>query len=255
MSKTLLITGIIFSAIFHFWVIFEQKIENIQPKSTVGKATEKLEILNVDIKSMEEPTPEPLPQPEPTPEHVEQPIIPEKPKPQVKQEKMPEAEPMPKSDTKIKGDFAGDKDGLQIPMLRINWGTSSDAYQALCTEKMMLVVLENNKQITSIIEIVNNKPTVNTRFSSDILNNYSPKLRVVDNVPAFEAIKDDIPLKANQHLAVMMSNELVRSIENAKITAARRAGLAMNQIKVIGADLKVIDGNIQFNISQIQERI
>ena len=76
-------------------------------------------------------------------------------------------------------------------------------------------------------------------------------LRIVDNVPAFAAIKNSLKIPSSDHLAVLVPVNIERIIESAKITEVSRRSLSLRDVKVLGGRFNVADGKVIFIIEKV----
>ncbi len=247
MSRIGLIAGLIISAVFHLW-LFRYLPTNV---SAENADPSKYEIATVDVVEMEKPQeqtteqqPEPDTQSPPESEYKEptQPI------------ELAESNRELLSNSTEEGSFAGSADGIERPILRINWGSTTQAVATLRASGMRLIILGpggtiGNELVTSSADLWQVKPLV-----VEAGQRYSDSLRVVDKVPAFTDAMEYINLGIGQSLAVLMPVEVEKIIETAKITYAYQHGLRMQDIATFGGYFSLNNNKVGFVVEKIQLR-
>ena len=159
----------------------------------------------------------------------------------------------PATEVESEGDFAGEADGQAMPELRIDWGRAA-IHRVLDAGQMKLVVLDlNSKAFTGEVRHGGNGWQFAATDSRSPLR-YSNRLRIVHDVPAFKAVRQAVPLAAQQRLAVLVPESLERNIELAQADASRRAGLAMADVRYVGGRFELESGRLHFVITHLQPR-
>lgn len=247
MSRIGLIVGLIISAAFHLW-LFRYLPTNVSAENIDLR---KSEIATVDVVQVEEPQqrtaeqqlePEIQSPPESKHEGSTQPI------------ELIESNKELLSNSSEEGDFAGSKDGIERPILRINWGSPIQAVAVLRASGMRLVILGpggtiGNELVPGSTDLWYVKP-----LAVEAGQRYSDSLRVVDKVPAFTSAKTFIRPGSGQSLAVLMPIDMEKMIETAKIAYAYQQGLRMQNIATLGGYFSLNNSDVDFMIKKIQLR-
>jgi hypothetical protein len=152
-----------------------------------------------------------------------------------------------------KGDFAGNSNGNEEPLVRINWGDVHSAMALLKSSGMRLVVYESDGSVTQEVLPGSERFTLTT-LAVKPSERYSDNIRIVDKVPAFAGIRTSLMLSSSRRLAVLVPVEIERMVETAKISEASRRGLSMKDIKVLGGRFDLAGGEVRFVIDKIQLR-
>jgi hypothetical protein len=263
MSKFGLTIGLVLSVLLHLWLLHGDT-----SVSSVKASGEPVKIETVDILEVEK-----IPKPEKKIEKQDKKTKPEVSRPVnnvVKEQTKPLFKPVPpkktkplpiamtkkpsRSTVKTKGDFTGSQEGVDQPVMRINWGTPYDAERFLEIGKMKLIILGPDDTFKDEVKRSNsgNWQRAPIHYNSTIV--FSNAIRVVDQVPAFEQIKKQLSLKAGEKLAVLVPITIEKIIETTKLTAVSKRDLTMNDVKTLGGHFFVLEDKIFFEIDRIQER-
>lgn len=249
MSKGTFIVAMIISVALHAWLMMiPPRPMQLPPPAMIVPVVET---------ELAEPEPEPSivePAPDPEPIAEEPPPAPE-PEPPVEAplpnlEQVAEAEPVQEPD---QGDFAGATRIAGPPELRINWGTGDQALDTIAAGNMILVVLEREGDRAVIgQQIVYEEGNWRRRvYRPAGSTRYSNRLRIVDQVPAFDAARLAVNLRGEERLAVLLPLRVERKLESAQLEAAYGRGLAMNQIDNFAGRFTLRDGDLAFDITHI----
>jgi hypothetical protein len=224
-----------------------------------------------------EPEPEPLPEPdrkpEPAPEPqppAPEPLPPVKPEPEPQPEPEPAPEPItppapaplpdlarvaePDAGTIAEpGDLPGRPLELRRPGLRIDWGSDAEAFAIVAAGHMKIVILDVADGGKTIRDEVAHSPNGWTRGPYQTLpsRTYANRLRIVDDVPAFEAVRAAARLGPRERLAVLVPVDVERMLESAQLGAAFAVGLSLDQIRGFAGHFTLSDGRLDFKITHI----
>ena len=247
MSRKGLIAGLIISGMFHLWLFrylpMEATAENIDPSEYQIAKVDVVEIKKPKQQTTEQqPEPEIKSAPESEPEEPKQPI------------ELAESNRELLSNTVEEGSFAGSADGIERPILRINWGSTTQAVSTLRASGMRLVILRPGGTIGNEL-LANSKDSWQVKpLAVEPDQRYSDSLRVVDKVPAFASAKTFIRPGSDQSLAVLIPVDVEKMIETAKITYAYQQGLRMQDIATFGGYFSLNNSRVDFVIERIQLR-
>jgi len=248
MSKFGITIGLILSAILHAWLfrygINPNQTANAQPLDNLDPA-----IATVDIAKLAEP--EQLPKPQ----IFEDDQL--KLKPEEKQTPLPVEVPelansgkKQTTTTDTSGDFAGTSDGIAEPVVRINWGRIDNAVSVLNTSGMKLVIYESTGSVKKQV-VIDRVVAAIKPLHLDSTISYSDNLRIVDNVPAFAAIRNSLKISPSDRLAVLIPVDVERVIESAKIAEVSKRSLSLTDVKVLGGRFILADGKLNFIIEKV----
>ena len=259
MSRGALIIGLIVSTVLHLWLLRADPSKG-HTDEPLAKATEPVQIVPV----VELPEPEPAPQPERAEPVMEarpqSPPVPEP--PPVRHQPMPPAPLVPapvnknsvtqRSSVTEQGDFAGAPEGRQSPVLRINWGSPSEALAVLQAGRMKLVLLEGG----SIRHQVDRRDHAwkIAPYRPEAQTTYSNHLRIVDEVPAFADVVSNIVLAPRQRLAVLLPVSTEQHLQSAQMRAAFERGLTMNEVRNFAGHFVLKGKELAFDVTHVQER-
>ena len=255
MSKFGIIIGLIFSVILHAW-LFRY---GINPNALIAAEynnTETPAVAAVDIAKLAKPQQQPKPEevavkePQPKPELVAK--QPEKQTPSTPVE-IPELVETANKQIAAQdrpGDFAGQTDGIAEPVVRINWGSLNNAVSILNTSGMKLVIYESGGSVKRQVVIGGTSVSVKPLHIEPTIR-YCDSLRIVDNVPAFAAIKTSLKMLVGSRLAVLVPVDVERIIESAKIAEVSRRSLSLRDVKVLGGKFNVAGGKVVFIIEKV----
>jgi len=276
MSRGTFILGLLLSVAIHAWLVMLPwgRVTVTQPPAptivvpVVETELARLDQVQPDAETeVEPPAPEPqqTPQP-PAPEPVDE-VPPPKPEP----EPAPRSDPEPATpvESRLKlvkvaepdetpqqepGDFGGSPEGRHEPQLRINWGTGDQARSALEAGGMILVVLNGTGGDAIISEQVAKDAEIwrRTAYPSTGSTKYSNRLRIVDNVPAFDDVRRAVNLRGQERLAVLLPLHIERVLESAQMEAAYKRGLIMKQIDNFAGRFTLRDGALAFHITHVR---
>ncbi|MBW8016270.1 MAG: hypothetical protein FVQ82_08795 [Planctomycetes bacterium] len=249
MSKFGLIIGLVFSAILHAW-LFRYGISPVNAVETQQPDAAAPAVAAVDIARIAESQDPPQPR--------ETAIKPPAVKPVEKQTLPPTAEIPELVETGKKqitaqespGDFAGETDGIADPVVRINWGSLSNAVSILKTSGMKLVIYESSGSVKKQVVIEGVSVSVKPLQIEPAVR-YCDSLRIVDNVPAFAAIRTAVKISSADHLAILVPVNIERIIESAKIAEISRRSLSLRDVKVLGGRFNVAGGKVIFIIEKV----
>jgi hypothetical protein len=244
LSRVALVFGLLISVAVHVWLLRMPKHAELLLPPPVIPIVETELAMNQPAPEPEtvvepEPKPEPEPAPEPEPEPLPPPM-----------EKVAEA---PHTETEAPGDYAGKTDGAREPELRINWGTADEARSALEAGDMVIVVLETGPDGPVIAQQVGlDEGTWRRRpYQPHGATVYSNRLRIVDEVPAFDVVCDAVGLGLHERLAVLVPMRVERVLQSAQMAAAYRTGLAMGQIDSFAGRFTLDEGRLDFNVTHV----
>lgn len=254
MSRTGLIAGLIISAVLHLW-LFRYLPSNALAK-TVNPA--KHNIATVDVVRIEESQQQVAQQQEvnepsvvsrqPEQEYNQQPVEP------IQTVELEESNKKLLSQSDKQGDFAGSTNGIERPILRINWGSAAQATVTLRACALKLVILEPDGSIGHELVPGSAGSWQATRLIVEAGLRYSDSIRLVGNVPAFASARAYTKSGSGQSLAVLMPVNIEKMIEAAKLTYAYQQGLRMRDIATFGGYFSTNTGNVDFVIEKIQLR-
>ena len=264
MSKFGLTTGLIISVMLHIWLlggsvaidskpVYSQKLEQMAIVDVVE--IEQIPQSSTEVKTLDEPR---------DTQKIESKEKPAKEQQKQKSEVSPPKEPEPlplassrkplKSESMEKGDFAGNEDGKNQPVLRINWGTIAGTEQSIKTGKMKLVTLGPGNTILNEVKKSDKGKWQRMPIRFNAADVYSDCIRVVDRVPAFQQLKSNLPLNNGEKLAVLVPVSLEKKIEQAKLIALANKGLGLKDVEIFGGRFAVNGSRIFFEIDKIQKR-
>jgi len=83
---------------------------------------------------------------------------------------------------------------------------------------------------------------------------FSNRLRIVDEVPAFDAVRRAVQIKPNERLAVLVPTEVERKLESAQLHAASKRGLSMKRVRYFAGRFRLRNGDLGFEITGVQRR-
>ncbi len=215
----------------------------------------------------EPPTPEPAPQPDsPEPPAAPEPPEPTAPEKPAEPEPAPEsadleriAEAEPAASMESEGDFRGRVDAPErppAPELRIDWGSESVAIETLRTGDMKLAILKDAEPrpiITSEARRDDDRWT-RTPYRGGVRTRYSNRLRVVDNVPAFQRARRDLDLSADERLVVLVPTSVERMLESEQLATVFQRGLDLQDVRRFGGRFTLERSNLGFEITRLEAR-
>ena len=151
------------------------------------------------------------------------------------------------------GDFAGATRTTGPPQLRIDWGTDDQALDMLDAGQMVLVVLDREgDRIVIGQQVVFEDDAWRRRvYRPAGTTQYSNRLRIVHEVPAFDAARVAVRLRGEERLAVLLPMRVERTLESAQLEAAYNRGLVMNEIDNFAGQFTLRDGALAFDITHI----
>ncbi len=250
MSRGTFIVGLVVSVALHVWLMRIPAAPVALPPPTMIVPVVETELANLaepDELAMAEPSislPEPVVQESAPPESappVEQPL------PNLT--KVAEAPPTQASDP---GDFAGAPRANGPPELRIDWGSGDHALETLDAGDMILVVLDREGDRVVIGQKVVYDAGVWRRSPyRPGATRYSNRLRIVDEVPAFDAANAAVNLRGEERLAVLLPLRVERTLASAQMEAAYNSGLVMKEIDNFAGRFTLRDGALAFDITHI----
>jgi hypothetical protein len=251
MSRSTFIVGLIISVALHVWLMRIPAGPVALPLPTMI-----VPVVETELAQLDEPDPSiPEPAPDPIPEPVaKQPPAPE-PEPPV-EEPLPELTRVaeaPPTQTPEPGDFAGATNAKGPPELRIDWGTGDQALDTLDAGNMILVVLDREGGNVVIGQKVVYDAGVWRRrpYQPVGATQYSNRLRIVDQVPAFGGANAAVNLRGEERLAVLLPMRVERTLASAQMEAAYNNGLVMNEIDNFAGRFTLRDGALAFDITHI----
>ncbi len=257
MSWGAFIFGLVVSVLVHVWLL------RLPPGAEAPPAPQIVPIVETELARLDPPAQEPAAQPPPPEAPPEDSPPPPDPAPsEAAEPEPPPPDPQPhltkvaearQSDTEQRGDFAGAAEGQRAPELRINWGTDKQALAVLNAGGMLIVVLEGEGPRPLITHKVERQGSTWRRapFQPAGATAYSNRLRIVDHVPAFSEVRNDLLLKGGQRLAVLIPTDVERMLESAQMQAAFRVGLAMAQIDNFAARFTLRQGSLALDITHV----
>lgn len=150
------------------------------------------------------------------------------------------------------GDFQGDSKGITRPILRIDWGTSTQARSIVVSGELRLVTLDVGGSISA--EIIPSGadwrriegPAVN-------LSGYSNRVRIVDNTPAFARAASH--RRPGEHLALVLPLSVEHVVRSEQARAASRAAVDPADIKMFLGRFNAEAGELNFTITGFTRRI
>ncbi len=237
MSRSTFIVGLVVSVAFHVWLMRIPAGPVALPPPTMI-----VPVVETELAELVEPA-KPLPVPDPMPEPVAQEPLPDL-------TKVAEAPPTQTSDP---GDFAGATKAKGPPELRIDWGTGDQALDTLDAGDMILVVLDREGDRVVIGQKVVYDAGVWRRspYQPAGTTQYSNRLRIVDQVPAFDAANAAVNLHGQERLAVLLPMRVERTLASAQMEAAYNSGLVMKEIDNFAGRFTLRDGALAFDITHI----
>lgn len=258
MSRGIFILGLLLSAALHAWLLMLPA----RPPATPARPVV-IPVVETELARLQEdnPTPEPAaevmpaPTPEPEPPAPEPEPAPDLPKNEPPQPPLVKSAETPATEVADAGDFAGDPEGRQEPLLRIDWGSGREALTTIETGGMVMVVLSDDEDSPMITQQVVYDDGTWTRqpYQQTARTRFSNRLRIVDHVPAFRQVQDDVDLSGRERLAVLVPMDIERVLEAAQMEAAFHRGLVMNQIDNFAGRFALRDGRLAFDITHVRE--
>ncbi len=253
MSRGTFIDALIISVAFHVRLMRIPPGPVALPPPTIIVPVVETELAQLDQPAMAEPSiPDPEPESKPEPVAEEPPVEPDPPveQPLPNLTKVAEAPP---TQTPDPGDFAGATKAKGPPELRINWGTGDQALDTLAAGDMILVVLDREADRVVIGQKVVYDAGVWRRspYQPVGATQYSNRLRIVDEVPAFDAANAAVNLRGEERLAVLLPMRVERTLASAQLEAAYNNGLAMKEIDNFAGRFTLRDGALAFDITYI----
>ena len=254
MSRAGLITGLILSAVFHLWLFrylpTDVSAANIDPDRSAIHTVDVVEIEEsqeyvTEQQRANEPSVADL---QPGQEYNHRPVEP------AQTVELAESNKQLLSNLAERGDFAGSANGIERPILRINWGSSAQAIATLQACDMRLVILEPDGSISHELVPGSAGSWQVTPLAVEAGLRYSDSLRLVGKVPAFASARAYTKPGSGQSLAVLMPVDVEKKIESAKITYAYEQGLEMQNIATFGGHFSVNDGDFGFVVGKVQLR-
>ena len=250
LPRLVLMVGLAVSLAVHVWLL---RLPAVEPAPAPPPSV--IPIVETELALLDPPPPEPVPdepepvlepEPQPEPEPEPEPEIP----PQPPMERVAEA---PETEMETPGDYAGAKAGEREPDLRINWGSADEAQETLRTGEMVIVVLETGPNGPVIGQEVDLQEGAWQRqpYQPRGTTLYSNRLRVVDQVPAFNLVCRAIGLGVHERLAVLIPMRVERVLAAAQMEAAFRHGLAMRQIDSFAGRFTLRGGRLDFDITHV----
>ena len=247
MSRTGLIAGLIISGVFHLWLFrylpMNAFADDVDPAQNKITTVDVVKVSKPQEKTTEQ-HPEPGKQSPPASEY-------EEPTPLIE---LVESNKESLSKSVEEGSFAGSANGIERPILRVNWGSSTQAVATLRASGMKLVILGPGGIIGNELVPVSSDLWEVKPLAIEAGQRYSDSLRVVDNVPAFSSARIYIKPGSGQSLAVLMPVGMEKIIETARITHAYQQGLGMQDIATFGGCFFVNNGKVDFMIKKLQLR-
>jgi len=224
-------------------------------------------------------TPEEVPQPEPAaaPVPSEPPAPPEPPEPAkpakpAKPEKTAEAERAPEpadlervaeaepvAPMESEGDFRGRADARERPPdpeLRIDWGSEAVAIETLRVGDMKLAILKDAEPRPIITSEARWEDDLWTRtpYRAGVRTRYSNRLRVVDNVPAFQRVRRELDLSADERLVVLVPTSVERMLESEQLATVFQRGLGLEEVRRFGGRFTLERSSLGFEITRLEAR-
>ncbi|MEM6259652.1 MAG: hypothetical protein AAGI37_15340 [Planctomycetota bacterium] len=143
---------------------------------------------------------------------------------------------------RLSGDLAGDPSGeRRLPRVRIDWGDPADALSLIDSAGLRLVVLDvNGRDFTSEALKGREGQWRLVSFRVDGARRYASRLRVVDDVPAFQAVARALDLDHGQRLALLLPLELEQRIAAQIARVAVERGHMLSAIRTVG--VRVLPG-------------
>ncbi len=247
MSRGTFIVGLVVSVALHVWLMSIPAGPVALPPPTVivpVVETELADLVELAVAEPSIPLPEPVAQESPPPEPappVEEPLP-----------NMTKVAEAPPSQTPDPGDFAGATRASGPPELRIDWGSGHHALDTLDAGDMILVVLDREGDRVVIGQKVVYDAGVWRRSPYQPgATQYSNRLRIVDQVPAFDAANAAVNLRGEERLAVLLPMRVERTLASAQLEAAYNSGLVMKEIDNFAGRFTLRDGGLAFDITHI----
>lgn len=251
MSKFGIIIGLIFSVILHAW-LFRYGISPVEAITAEQPDTINSAVASVDIAKLAKPQEPPKPaevavkEPQPVAKQPQN----QTPQTPVEIPELVETANKQLASQDTPGDFAGQTDGIVEPVVRINWGSLNNAVSILNTSGMKLVIYESGGSVKRQVVIDGTTVSVKPLHIEPTIR-YCDSLRIVDNVPAFAAIKTSLKIPSGNRLAVLVPVDVERIIESAKIAEVSRRSLSLRDVKVLGGKFNVAGGKVIFIIEKV----
>ena len=254
MSRAGLITGLILSAVFHLWLFrylpSDVSAANIDPDRYAIPTVDVVEIEEsqeyvTEQQRANEPSAADL---QPEQEYSQRPVE------ATQTVELAESNKKLFSHSDEQGDFAGSAEGIERPILRINWGSTAQAIATLRACDMRLVILEPDGSISRELMPVSASLWQVRPLAVQAGLRYSDAIRLVNNVPAFTSARVYTKTGSGQSLAVLMPVDLEKMIETKKITYIYQRGLEMRDVSTFGGYFSIHNGNVDFVIDKIQLR-
>ena len=241
MSRGTFIVGLVVSVALHVWLMRIPVVPVASPPATIIVPVVETELAELVQPAGAEPSillPEPDPKPEPVP-----------PEPLPDMTSVAEAPPTRAPD---RGDFAGATKAKGPPELRIDWGSGDHVLGTLDAGDMVLVVLDREGDRVVIGQkVVYDAGVWRRRPYLPGATRYSNRLRIVDEVPAFDAVNAAVNLRGEERLAVLLPMRVERTLASAQMEAAYNSGLVMTEIDNFAGRFTLRDGALVFEITHI----
>ncbi|MCH2152369.1 MAG: hypothetical protein MK089_03415 [Phycisphaerales bacterium] len=263
MSRTVMIIGLFVASLAH-WMFLSPSIKHASQENQIESAAVAMREIAREMlptPEREEPAETPLKDPvqaQPTPPPVEPPAE----QPAAEPERLVE-KPVPptpnltrtaesrRASLDRRGDFSGDRNGNQRPVLRIDWGRPDQAMSIVKAGDMRLVMLTSSGGIAGEIQ-----PTEHgwTRIDSQApdLSGYSNRVRIVDSTTAFSQASS--LCNNGERLAVLLPLTLEHKLRTQQIRVATEAGVESSAILAFYGRFRIDGGSVAFDISGYERR-
>ena len=143
-------------------------------------------------------------------------------------------------------------EGKPMPMLKIEWGSPSQAKRIIDLSGMVLVVLDRQTAIRKQVKLVAGR-WVATPFTMNE-SDFSNSLRVVTAVRAFQDAVQAAKPNPGELLAVLMPLNLERQIHSAQQSVANGAGLLLDEISSFHGRFDMGYSGLRFKIIDYERR-
>lgn len=247
MSRAVFAIGLLISTAMHVWLLRMPA----PPSQESLSVAEVVEVVETALGRTDKPQPEPQALPPPADEQA----APDRPAPGPHQPLVRMAEP-PQSPEPSAGDLTGADEGRRVPGLRINWGTDEEAAAVLAAGGMKVVVLNWKDPEPAFTHLVEQDGRTWRRqlWRISTGESYSNRLRIVEDVPAFNEVRGAAQLGADERLAVLVPTRVERMLDAAQLRAAFERGLLMEEVRDFGGQFNLEDGTLAFDVTDVALR-
>lgn len=149
------------------------------------------------------------------------------------------------------GDYAGRRDGIIAPALRIEWGDRSEALAVLHAAVLPLVLVGSDGIVREQLDLASDGRWRRGPLRSG--TGLSARVRVVHGTPAF---RDATAVASGgEQVAVMLTTTLERRIDESIRRAAHQVSVPYESLAAASGRLFVAEGRrVEFEVSRLERR-